>query len=181
MKQVVHRSVPIQEILGSDYVIHEFDVPTRTVAEAAAAVGCKEAQIAKSLVFRTTSDRSVLVVASGTNRVDTTKVSLLIGDKVTRAEPEFVRDRSGYAIGAVPPLGHQSPPLTLLDRDLKVFDEIWAAAGAPNAVFRLTPRELKALTGADYFDVAQSDDQVLEAHNARSIVVAEIETETETK
>ena len=144
----------IQGIVGLDYEVREFELPTRTVAEAAGAIGCEEAQIAKSLVFCSGSGRSVLVVACGTNRVDTTKVAVIVGDKITRADPDFVRERTGYAIGGVPPLGHRSLPITVLDQDLVIFDEIWAAAGTPNAVFRLTPSDLQTLTGADFHDVA---------------------------
>ena len=158
MKCAAHRSaLRIQEILGSDYEVQEFELLTRTVAEAAAAIGCEEAQIAKSLVFRSGSDRPVLVVVCGTNRVDTTKVAVIVGEKITRADPDFVRERSGYAIGGVP-LGHRSLPVTVLDQDLVVFNEIWATAGTPNAVFRLTPSDLQILTGADFHDVARSEE-----------------------
>ena len=159
MKCVGHRSaLRIQEILGSDYEIQEFELPTRTVAEAAAAIGCEDAQIAKSLVFRSGSGRPVLVVMCGTNRVDTAKVAVIVGEKITRADPDFVRERSGYAIGGVPPLGHRTLPVIVLDQDLLGFNEIWAAAGTPNAIFRLTPSDLQTLTGADFHDVAQSED-----------------------
>jgi Cys-tRNA(Pro) deacylase len=159
VKSTGHRNaLRIQEILGSDYEVQEFELPTRTVAEAAAAIGCEDAQIAKSLVFRSGSGRSVLVVMCGTNRVDTAKVAVIVGEKITRADPEFVRERSGYAIGGVPPLGHRTLPVTVLDRDLLGFNEVWAAAGTPNAVFRLTPDDLRALTGAHFHNVAQLDD-----------------------
>lgn len=159
MRCTAHQSsLRIQKILGSNYEIHEFELPTRTTAEAAAAIGCKEAQIAKSLVFRSGSDRSVLVVASGTNQVDTTKVAMLVGENISRADPDFVRDRSGYSIGGVPPFGHRSTPVTVLDQDLAVFEDIWAAAGTPNAVFRLTPKELRILTEAEFQDIAQLRD-----------------------
>ena len=159
MKCAAHRNaLHIQEILGSNYEVQEFELPTRTVAEAAAAIGCEDAQIAKSLVFRSGSGRSVLVVACGTNRVDTTKVAMIVGEKITRADPDFVRERSGYAIGGVPPLGHRTFPVIVLDQDLVGFNQIWAAAGTPNAVFRLTPSDLQTLTGANFHDVAQSED-----------------------
>ena len=128
------------------------------MAEAAGAIGCDDAQIAKSVVFRSGSDRPVLVVTSGTNQVDTTKVAVIVGEKITRADPDFVRERSGYAIGGVPPLGHRTLPVTVLDQDLLGFSEIWAAAGTPNAVFRLTPSDLQTLTGADFHDVAKLED-----------------------
>jgi Cys-tRNA(Pro) deacylase len=154
-----HRSaLRIQEILGSDYEVQEFELPTRTVAEAAAAIGCDNAQIAKSLVFRSDSGRSILVVMCGTNRVDTEKVAVIVGEKITQADPEFVRQCSGYAIGGVPPLGHRTLPITVLDQDLLGFSDIWAAAGTPNAVFCLTPSDLQTLTGADFHDVARLED-----------------------
>ena len=159
MKCARHRSaLRIQEILGSDYEVQEFELPTRTVAEAADAIGCDDSQIAKSLVFRSSSGRSVLVVMCGTNRVDTAKVAVIVGEKITRADPDFVRERSGYAIGGVPPLGHRTLPVTVLDQDLLGFSGIWAAAGPPNAGFRLTPSDLRTLTGADFHDGAQLED-----------------------
>ena len=159
LKSAEHRNaLRIQEILGSNYEVQEFDLPTRNVAEAADAIGCEQAQIAKSLVFRSSSHRAVLVVACGVNRVDTSKVAMIIGENIDRADADFVREQSGYAIGGVPPLGHWSDPITVLDRDLTAFDEIWAAAGTPNSVFRLSPGDLKTLTGAEFHDVAESDD-----------------------
>ncbi|HYE01030.1 MAG TPA: YbaK/EbsC family protein [Alphaproteobacteria bacterium] len=143
-----------QQFLGPDFAVLEFEASTRTSAEAAAAVGCDVAQIAKSLVFRAASGRSVLVVASGTNRVDEAKVAALIGEPIRRADADFVRDRTGYAIGGVPPLGHAVPPAVLIDRDLLRFDSLWAAAGTPNAVFRLTPDDLVRLSGGAVGDVA---------------------------
>ena len=91
-------------------------------------------------------------------RVDTTKVAGIVGEEITRADPDVVRERAGYAIGGVPPLGHQSSPVTVLDQDLAVFKEIWAAAGTPNAIFRLKPSDLQTLTGADFHNVARSED-----------------------
>lgn len=134
---------------GLEHKVVCFDASTRTSDEAAAAVGCAVAQIAKSLVFRTKQSRSaVLVVASGANRVDEKRVAALVGEKIERADPDFVRETSGYAIGGVPPLAHAHPPgFILIDEDLLQLAEIWAAAGAPNAVFRLTPKELVDLSG----------------------------------
>lgn len=133
---------------GSGHRVVEHDGSTRTAEEAAAAVGCSVAQIAKSLVFRTRETaRPVLVVASGANRVDETSVGALIGERIERADPDFVRRCTGFVIGGVPPVGHAEPPLVLIDEDLAGFGEIWAAAGTPNAVFRLTPADLVAMTG----------------------------------
>ncbi len=141
---------------GFEVAMTTFPESTRTSAEAAAAIGCTVGQIAKSLVFRAVeSDRPVLVIASGDNRVDTGKVTALLGEKIKRADPDFVRARTGFAIGGVSPVAHKEPPLVLIDRDLLAHDRIWAAAGAPNAVFPLAPRDLEALTGGRIADVRQ--------------------------
>jgi prolyl-tRNA editing enzyme YbaK/EbsC (Cys-tRNA(Pro) deacylase) len=129
----------------------------RTSAEAAAAVGCEVAHIAKSLVFRAKeSGRAVLVVASGTNRVDEKKVAALLGEPIGRADPDFVRAETGYAIGGIPPLGHARALVTFVDEDLLRLDRIWAAAGHPHAVFPLTPEELVAMTGGRVASVAKA-------------------------
>jgi prolyl-tRNA editing enzyme YbaK/EbsC (Cys-tRNA(Pro) deacylase) len=145
----------VQESLGPGYQVVEFEESTGTSAEAAAAIGCTLAQIAKSLVFRSAGGKSVLVVASGANRVDEKKVKQIIGEKIGRADADFVLEMTGYAIGGVPPVGHRIPPLVLLDSDLKSFSEIWAAGGTPNAVFMLTSAQLQALTGGEYADIAK--------------------------
>ena len=148
-------AVRIQAVLGPRFTVLEFDASTRTSAGAAAAIGCEVAEIAKSLVFKgARTGRPVLVVASGTNRVDEKKVAALIGKKIGRADAEFVREATGFAIGGVPPVGHATPPLTLIDEDLFRFEAIWAAAGTPNAVFKLTPAELQELTGGEVAAVA---------------------------
>ncbi len=127
--------------------VREFPESTRTAADAAAAIGCSVAQIAKSLIFKgRQSGRSILVVASGANRVEERKVAALVGEALEKADAAFVRSATGYAIGGVPPVGHVSPPITVIDEDLLHLDEIWAAAGTPNAVFALTPEALVALT-----------------------------------
>lgn len=149
-------ALKVQAALGPDYEVLEFDASTRTAADAAAAIGCTVAQIAKSLVFRAeASGRAVLVVASGVNRVDEAKVAALIGEKIGRADADFVRAKTGFAIGGVPPLGHAEPSATLIDDDLFALAEIWAAAGTPNAVFRLTPADLLRLTGGVRASVAR--------------------------
>jgi prolyl-tRNA editing enzyme YbaK/EbsC (Cys-tRNA(Pro) deacylase) len=134
--------------LGHAAEVREFAATTRTSADAAAAIGCTVAQIAKSLVFRAVgSNRAVLVIASGVNRVDEKLLAEALGDRIAKADATFVRDKTGFAIGGVAPIGHSEKPLTFIDQDLLQFQEIWAAAGTPNSVFRLTPAELAAMTG----------------------------------
>ncbi len=129
--------------------VRELPHSARTAREAAAALGCGVAQIAKSLVFRRADDgRAVLVVASGANRVDEARVAQHLGAAIAKADADFVRASTGYAIGGVPPLGHDAPLATLVDRDLLAFDTVWAAAGTPHAVFALTPQALIAATRA---------------------------------
>lgn len=134
--------------------IREFDASTRTSADAAAAIGCTQAQIAKSLVFKAKdSGKAVLVIASGVNRVDERKLAALLGEPIAKADADFVRAETGFAIGGVAPVGHTGDVTLLIDADLQQFQEIWAAAGAPNAVFRLTPGDLVRVTGARVADV----------------------------
>ncbi|TJZ73228.1 YbaK/EbsC family protein [Chitiniphilus eburneus] len=127
--------------------IREFDASTRTSADAAAAIGCTVAQIAKSVILRAKqTERHVLVVASGANRVCEKTVAHLVGEKIGRADADFVRAKTGYVIGGVSPVAHAETPIVLVDEDLMRYDEIWAAAGTPNSVFRLTPAQLLTLT-----------------------------------
>jgi len=143
---------------GFSFEVQELADSTRTAAEAAAAIGCTVAQIAKSIVFRAKqSSRAVLVVASGTNRVDEKAVAALLGEKLGKADADFVRAETGFVIGGVPPVGHDKPIVTFIDEDLLQFDEIWAAAGTPNAVFRLEPTYLSDLTGGTVARVAKAD------------------------
>lgn len=136
--------------------IKEFDASTRTAADAAAAIGCEVGQIAKSLVFRAKeSGRAILVIASGANRIDEAKLSAALGEKVGKADADFVRAETGFAIGGVAPIGHTSRIVTFIDADLQQYSEIWAAAGAPNAVFRLTPENLLAITQGRVLDLKQ--------------------------
>jgi prolyl-tRNA editing enzyme YbaK/EbsC (Cys-tRNA(Pro) deacylase) len=131
------------------------EVAARTSQEAADALGISVGQIAKSVIFRRKSDeRAVLVITSGDRRVDERKVAAITGP-LARADAEFVKARTGFSIGGVAPLAHAEPPLTLIDRELFRFAEIWAAAGHPNGVFRLTPAELELLTAAPVHDVTQ--------------------------
>ncbi len=141
-------ALKVQAALGPGYQVLEFEASTRTAADAAAVIGCSVAEIAKSLVFRAEpSGRAVLAIASGVSRVDERKLAEMIGERIVRADADFVREKTGFAIGGVPPLGHAEPLLTFIDEALDNFDTIWAAAGTPNAVFRVTPAELLRLTG----------------------------------
>jgi len=140
--------------LGHQGRVRVMPASTRTSAEAAAAVGCTVAEIAKSIIFRAKqSQRAVLVIASGINRVDEKKVAVLIGEGIGKADAEFVRGRTGFVIGGVPPLGHDTPPIVLIDQDLLALANIWAAAGTPHSVFPLTPQQLVALTLGKVADV----------------------------
>jgi prolyl-tRNA editing enzyme YbaK/EbsC (Cys-tRNA(Pro) deacylase) len=139
---------------GHPDTIAAFPEGTRSAAEAAAAVGCAVAQIAKSIVFRAGA-RAVLVIASGANRVDMAKVAAAIGQPVKRADGGWVRDTTGFAIGGVSPVGHLAPPILLLDADLMALDPVWAAAGSPQHVFRTSPAELLRITGARPADVKE--------------------------
>jgi prolyl-tRNA editing enzyme YbaK/EbsC (Cys-tRNA(Pro) deacylase) len=140
----------VQEALHAAAVqltVVELPASTRSAAEAAAAVGCRLEQIAKSIVFRRgDTDEAVLVVASGPNRIDQTRVGKALGCELSLAKPEFVRSTTGYAIGGVPPLGHETPLETVIDAHLLTLDSIWAAAGTPHAVFQLTPADLVRIT-----------------------------------
>lgn len=145
----------VQALLGPRYEVLEFDASTKTAADAAMAVGCAVAQIAKSLVFRTAdTGEPVLVVASGVNRVDDKAVARLLGRKIKRADADFVREKTGFAIGGIPPVGHITPAITLLDEDLRLHAEIWAAGGTPNTVFRLAPDDLLQLTTGRFARIA---------------------------
>ena len=139
---------------GHPDTIQAFPEGTRSAADAAAAVGCDVAQIAKSIVFRA-GPRAVLVIASGANRVDTAKVAAAIGQPIKRAEGVWVRDTTGFAIGGVSPVGHLAPPILLLDAELMALGEVWAAAGSPQHVFRTSAAELVRMTGAAVAEVKE--------------------------
>lgn len=146
----------VQAFLGPAFQVLEFEAETRTAADAAAAIGCQVAQIAKSLVFRTAvTKRPVLVAASGPNRVDEKTVADIVGEKIERADAGFVREKTGFSIGGIPPVCHVEPPVTVLDQDLRAFETIWAAAGTPHAVFALSPDQLAALTGAGFHRIVK--------------------------
>jgi prolyl-tRNA editing enzyme YbaK/EbsC (Cys-tRNA(Pro) deacylase) len=127
---------------------------TRTAAEAAAALGTSVGQIVKSLVFLA-DGRALLVLTSGSNRVSTDKVRGIVGTAIARADADTVRRLTGYAIGGVPPVAHDTPARVLMDLHLLQYDIVWAAAGTPHAVFGIAPAELQRVTGAELCDVAE--------------------------
>lgn len=141
----------MQEVLeqfGCDSKVIEMDAPTRTVQEAADAIGCDVGQIAKSLVFmRKGSKQPVLIIASGQNRVNEKRMRTHLGEKLEKANAEFVLEHTGYVIGGIPPVGHRNPIDTFIDEDLMQYEEVWAAAGAPNAVFCVSPDVLLKMAG----------------------------------
>jgi prolyl-tRNA editing enzyme YbaK/EbsC (Cys-tRNA(Pro) deacylase) len=142
------------EDLGFTLQVVELPASTRTAVEAAQAVGCQVGQIVKSLVFKgKRSGRPILVEASGVNRVDEKKLEALIGEPLGKADADFVRQVTGFVIGGVPPVGHAQPLETFIDRDLLQYETIWAAAGTPNAVFRLTPQDLVRMTGGKVVEI----------------------------
>lgn len=145
--------------MGHAHSPRMLDDAARTAQQAADALGVALGQIAKSIIFRRKSDDvAILVVTSGDLRVDAKKVQALVcadGGKLGRADAEFVKSKTGFSIGGVSPLAHATPPVTLIDEALFRFDDIWAAAGHPHGVFKLTPAELQAMTGAPVHDVTE--------------------------
>jgi prolyl-tRNA editing enzyme YbaK/EbsC (Cys-tRNA(Pro) deacylase) len=140
----------VQEALmekGVTLSVIEFDASTRTSVDAANAIGCDLGQIAKSLIFKgKESGKPILIIASGTNRVNEKKMKEVIGEKLSKADAAFVLEETGYAIGGIPPIGHLHPIQTWIDQDLLNYEVIWAAAGTPNAVFELNPSILLDIT-----------------------------------
>jgi prolyl-tRNA editing enzyme YbaK/EbsC (Cys-tRNA(Pro) deacylase) len=134
--------------LGFSIEVVELEATTRTSADAAQAVGCKVEQIAKSLVFQTkVTHRPILVIASGSNRVNEKRMAGVISEPLGKADADFVRLHTGFAIGGVPPVGHLEKLEIFIDEDLLEYEEIWAAAGSPHAVFKLTSSDLITMTG----------------------------------
>ena len=151
----VQRVAAALQAAGHDHGPVMLDDAARTAQQAADALGVQVGQIAKSIIFRRKDDDAVvLVITSGDRRVDEKKVAALVG-KISRADAEFVRARTGFAIGGVSPVAHATPAVTLIDRELFRFDEIWAAAGHPHGVFKLRPDDLVRLTGAPVADIDQ--------------------------
>lgn len=147
----------VQAFLNAQGLLHsvmELPDSTRTAQEAADSIGCQVAQIAKTVVFRDLDhNEPVIVVASGVNRVDVAKIKARTGLQLVKADADFIRSQTGFVIGGVPPAGHDREIRSLLDNDLQAFTELWAAAGTPHAVFRLTPNDLEKLTGGQWLDI----------------------------
>ena len=134
--------------LGYEYTVTEHTESTRTAQEAADRAGCELGQIVKSLIFKgKESGKPILVLTSGANRVDEKRISEYAGEAIGRAEAEFVRAVTGFAIGGVPPIGHTQKMETYLDEDFLQYETIWAAAGTPNAIFELKTTDLQSMTG----------------------------------
>lgn len=155
MKETVQRVVTALAEAGVRTEVREFAASTRTAEDAANALGTTVGQIVKSLVFLA-GDRPILVLVSGVNRADTAKLQALVDAEITRANADDVRRITGYAIGGVPPFGHLTFLTTYLDRDLLQYEEVWAAAGTPNAIFAITPHDLLRITAAQVADVAEA-------------------------
>lgn len=142
------------EEFGFNFQIKEFSNSTKTSAEASKAIGCGVEQIAKSLVFKTkNTNKPILVIASGINRVNEEKIKQLINEEIEKASADFVKKTTGFVIGGIPPIGHKQPLLTFIDQDLLTYQEIWAAAGNPHAVFKLTSEELIKITNGKIVDI----------------------------
>jgi prolyl-tRNA editing enzyme YbaK/EbsC (Cys-tRNA(Pro) deacylase) len=157
VSRALDRFLEAASTLGLAPAVRRFPEGTKTAADAARAIGCDVVQIVKSLVF-VVDDTPVLVLTSGRNRVDTTKLAALCGGRTARrASPEEVRTATGFAIGGTPPFGHPRPIRAFVDRDLLALGEVWAAAGTPDAVFPLLPDQLVRVARAVPADLAESD------------------------
>ena len=152
-QQSVIRVREALDAVGATGEIRHLDDSARTAKEAAAALGIEVGQIASSLIFLA-DDEPVLVIASGGHRVDTAKVSTILGGaEIGKANADHVRQATGFAIGGVAPLGFPAPIRTIVDTDLAQFDEVWAAGGHPHYVFPTSFDELVRITGGTPADV----------------------------
>ena len=151
MNQALSKSAQrVQDALsikGSEFEILELPASTRTAIDAANTIGCEVAQIVKSLIFKThETQRPILILVSGVNRVDEQKIVEHVGEKLAKADADFTRGMTGFAIGGIPPVGHRSKIETFIDEDLLQYQTLWSAAGTPNAVFSLNAQDLVGLT-----------------------------------
>jgi prolyl-tRNA editing enzyme YbaK/EbsC (Cys-tRNA(Pro) deacylase) len=137
-------------VMGVAFDIVELPDSTRTAVDAAKAIGCSVAQIAKSIVFRTAiGKKPLLVIAGGDHRINEKNLAEIIGEAVEKADADFVREKTGFSIGGVPPIGHAVPMPVIMDETLLNFPEIWAAAGNPHAIFKITGADLKKISNAE--------------------------------
>lgn len=144
----------IREILNKfGFEVKVFAQSTRTAQEAAQALGCDVAQIAKSLIFRTKSGNPLLVITSGINRVNEKKIEQILGEAIGKADADFVRTETGYVIGGVPPFGFDKKIITLIDEDLLKYANVWASSGAVNSVFRIEINKLVEITNGQIVGV----------------------------
>jgi len=155
-------AVSVQEALdelGLECKVLELPNSTRTAQDAASAIGCNIAQIVKSLIFKTkNSGKPVLVLASGPNQVDIKTIEDSVGERITKADADFVREVTGFAIGGIPPIGHKNAiDFIYIDRDLLSLDEVWAAAGTPNAVFCIKSKDLFKVTSANIVSLSERE------------------------
>jgi prolyl-tRNA editing enzyme YbaK/EbsC (Cys-tRNA(Pro) deacylase) len=138
---------------GFSCTVKELPDSTRTAKEAAQAIGCEVAQIAKSLIFiDQVSENPILVIASGINQVDLKKIGNATGLQLIKADSKYVKERVGFAIGGVPPVAHKEKLTVFLDPSLKNYEWLWAAAGTPFAVFRLNSSEIQRMTGGEFIE-----------------------------
>ncbi len=158
MKSLRSSAQKVQDVLDTfnlEHKVIELEIPVKTAQQAADAVNCSVAQIAKSLIFISETGKPVLVIASGSNRVNESRVAEIIGESISRASPDFVRSSTGFAIGGIPPVGHAVQPVVVIDQDLLEHPSIWAAAGHPNSLFELNPAHLERMTGGTVANVRE--------------------------
>ena len=143
---------------GFDFIVRELPQSTRTANDAAKTIGCDVGQIVKSLIFRVEdTDEAILALVSGSNHVDTTKLAAVGAGRLLRADADFARRSTGFAIGGIPPCGHDTAMRTFIDENLLEYDRVWAAAGTPNAVFELDPSALLPLTSGVICDLRSDE------------------------
>jgi len=156
-QQIKGSAQKVQEalsVLGISTTVREMPASTRTAKDAARAIGCTVGQIAKSLIFRgANSGRAILIIASGTNKVNERAMADVVGEPIERATPDFAREATGYAIGGIPPVGHGQQLPVWMDTALLTFERIWAAAGTPEAVFEIRPDDLARISRAKMIDL----------------------------
>ena len=156
-QQLSKSAQSVQNVLDKHNIqtkVLELPSSTRTAQDAANTIGCKIEQIVKSLIFKTKdTNKPILILASGPNRVNEALIESVVGEKIVKADADFTREVTGFAIGGIPPVGHKQQIQTLIDKDLLNYEELWAAAGTPNAVFCIKPKDLLTLTAGQVISV----------------------------